>query len=247
MTTPTPYRCSNAPSTLDARNASYFYNLGAARQFSGDFDGAELAYRRALELAPDLYRAQSSLVQLKRATPIAITSRNSRRLFARSATTPTRSCTSVTRSRSSSKISASTRGSFDWLERAKAAKRNAVNYDGARRCRDCSPPQPRLTAARARSGNPSEEPIFIVGMPRTGTTLVDRILSSHPDVFSAGELTDFALVVKRMTGTPSNKVLDAETLAAGTTLDFAALGCPLSRQHASAHRSHARASSTRCR
>ncbi len=29
---------------------SYFYNLGAARQFSGDFDGAELAYRRALEL-----------------------------------------------------------------------------------------------------------------------------------------------------------------------------------------------------
>ena len=56
---------------LDAGNASYFYNLGAARQFSGDFDGAEFAYRRALELAPDLYRAQSSRVQLKRATPRA--------------------------------------------------------------------------------------------------------------------------------------------------------------------------------
>jgi len=61
-------------------------------------------------------------------------------------------------------------------------------------------------------------------MPRTGTTLVDRILSSHPDVFSAGEMTQFALVIKRMTNTPSNKVLDAETLDASSTLDFAAVG-----------------------
>ena len=38
------------------------------------------------------------------------------------------------------------------------------------------------------AGNSGKAPIFIVGMPRTGTTLVDRILSSHPDVESAGEL-----------------------------------------------------------
>jgi len=33
----------------------------------------------------------------------------------------------------------------------------------------------------------------VVGLPRTGTTLVDRILSSHPEVVSVGERTDFAL------------------------------------------------------
>jgi hypothetical protein len=61
-------------------------------------------------------------------------------------------------------------------------------------------------------------------MPRTGTTLVERILSSHPNVFSAGELTNFGLVLKRATATPSNRVLDAETLGAGAHCDFAAVG-----------------------
>ena len=43
-------------------------------------------------------------------------------------------------------------------------------------------------------GCDSEEPIFIIGLPRSGTTLVDRMLSSHPDVHSAGELQDFGIV-----------------------------------------------------
>lgn len=37
-------------------------------------------------------------------------------------------------------------------------------------------------------GSSSQKPVFIVGMPRSGTTLVEQILSSHPDVFGAGEL-----------------------------------------------------------
>jgi hypothetical protein len=42
--------------------------------------------------------------------------------------------------------------------------------------------------ARARVGaSPSDVPIFIVGMMRSGTTLVEQILSSHPDVAAAGE------------------------------------------------------------
>ena len=39
-------------------------------------------------------------------------------------------------------------------------------------------------------GEPSELPVFIVGMPRSGTSLVEQIASSHPDVFGAGELRD---------------------------------------------------------
>ena len=38
-------------------------------------------------------------------------------------------------------------------------------------------------------GNASERPVFIVGMPRSGTTLTEQILASHPSVFGAGELT----------------------------------------------------------
>jgi tetratricopeptide (TPR) repeat protein len=47
------------------------------------------------------------------------------------------------------------------------------------------------TAIRAKQvyGDSSERPIFIVGMPRSGTTLTEQILASHPAVFGAGELT----------------------------------------------------------
>lgn len=44
-------------------------------------------------------------------------------------------------------------------------------------------------AAKAGYGNPSEAPVFVLGMPRSGTTLTEQICSSHPDVHGAGELT----------------------------------------------------------
>jgi tetratricopeptide (TPR) repeat protein len=39
-------------------------------------------------------------------------------------------------------------------------------------------------------GSPTARPIFVVGMPRSGTTLIERILDSHPEVTGAGELAD---------------------------------------------------------
>jgi tetratricopeptide (TPR) repeat protein len=40
------------------------------------------------------------------------------------------------------------------------------------------------------SGHSSKTPIFVLGMPRSGTTLTEQIIASHPDVFGAGELYD---------------------------------------------------------
>lgn len=73
-------------------------------------------------------------------------------------------------------------------------------------------------------GEPSGQPIFVLGMPRSGTTLVERIITSHSQVASGGELQDFGLAVKELTKTPSNQVLDLPTLQAAETLDFAELG-----------------------
>ena len=49
--------------------------------------------------------------------------------------------------------------------------------------------QRSLVGQRRSFGNPSQAPIFIVGMPRSGTTLCERILAAHPEVYGAGELT----------------------------------------------------------
>ena len=40
-----------------------------------------------------------------------------------------------------------------------------------------------------RAGDPSSVPVFVVGMPRSGSTLIEQILSSHPQIHGAGELT----------------------------------------------------------
>src|SRR3954463_12706034 len=41
---------------------------------------------------------------------------------------------------------------------------------------------------RKYAGLDDDRPVFIVGMPRSGSTLVEQILSSHPDVYGAGEV-----------------------------------------------------------
>ncbi|RWE74777.1 sulfotransferase [Mesorhizobium sp.] len=49
-----------------------------------------------------------------------------------------------------------------------------------------------LVASMAAYGNPSEAPVFVVGMPRSGTTLTEQICASHPSVHGAGELSKLA-------------------------------------------------------
>jgi len=48
---------------------------------------------------------------------------------------------------------------------------------------------------RAKKHSGYKRPVFIVGMPRSGTTLVEQILSSHPEVWGGGELTELGNIV----------------------------------------------------
>jgi hypothetical protein len=52
--------------------------------------------------------------------------------------------------------------------------------------------------ARKSYGSPSDRPVFIVGMPRSGTSLTEQILSSHPSVTGAGELSFMHTIANRM-------------------------------------------------
>jgi hypothetical protein len=69
-----------------------------------------------------------------------------------------------------------------------------------------------------------EQPIFVVGMPRTGTTLVERILSSHSAVESAGETGHFAQAMRRVTGLAGAAMIDGALIDAAAKADPAEIG-----------------------
>ena len=70
-----------------------------------------------------------------------------------------------------------------------------------------------------RNDDAAGQVVFVVGLPRTGTTLVDRILDAHPHVTSLGELQAMPLAVKRLSRSGSRLVLDAGTIAGAATAE----------------------------
>lgn len=85
--------------------------------------------------------------------------------------------------------------SFRHLLKANALKRREFVYDEAIAFagieRIVQVFSPALLPSKAGQGDTSRHPIFVVGMPRSGTTLVEQILASHPKVFGAGEQKKF--------------------------------------------------------
>ena len=67
-------------------------------------------------------------------------------------------------------------------------------------------------------------PIFVVGLPRSGTTLTDRILASHSKVQSVGESQYMQMVIRRESGVISDRKMSPEMIVAGAKLDIADIG-----------------------
>ena len=61
---------------------------------------------------------------------------------------------------------------------------------------------PELMAARKDLGDRSPVPVFVVGMPRSGTTLVEQTLASHAAVFGAGERSELSKAIRRLRAEP---------------------------------------------
>jgi tetratricopeptide (TPR) repeat protein len=177
---------------LKPDHAEAHVRLGVVLQEIGQLDAAKTSYRRALELAPDYPAALGLLAQLDREP---LDRPTLERLEARLA---------------SGKYSAIDRQhlhfalaqrydqiqelgpAFDHLVEGNRLKRAETRYDPeaeSRRFRKIMRTFDRDFFARhGTPGNPSPLPIFVVGMPRSGTTLLEQILASHSHVHGAGEI-----------------------------------------------------------
>jgi tetratricopeptide (TPR) repeat protein len=112
-----------------------------------------------------------------------------------------------------------------WLQ-GNTLKRREVSYDAA--AMDEGFERIRNVFAqdwfeiRQGIGHPSALPVFIIGMPRSGTTLVEQILASHPQVFGGGEMKYFGAAVREIEAARYALYPDLTSTLTGS--DFADLG-----------------------
>ena len=78
--------------------------------------------------------------------------------------------------------------------------------------------------ASTTAGADSTAPIFVVGQPRTGTTLIERVITSHSAVHSAGELRQFGNSVRRLSRYRGAGRFSEELMRRGSELDGEVLG-----------------------
>jgi len=93
---------------------------------------------------------------------------------------------------------------FHHLRAGNKLKRSQITYDEAETRQQFQRIRATFTADllanKTGFGDPSTLPVFVVGMPRSGTTLIEQILASHPKVFGAGERLDIAHVIAGLSG-----------------------------------------------
>jgi len=186
---------------LDPGNAPAQVAVGDVYKNQGRHDEALAAYRRALAIEPRLPGAYVSLAAVKRFGP---EDEDLRRMEALAGSLDEEVNALPGLHFALGKVYGDCKDyerSFRHYAEGNRLRRAKIDYDAGRRSGLVDELMevftPQLFAERAGLGSASELPVFILGMPRSGTTLTEQIVSSHPRAVGAGELVDFT----RMTST----------------------------------------------
>jgi tetratricopeptide (TPR) repeat protein len=190
-------------SALEPDNADVLATLGRALLELGDLKQAEALTRRSIELAPERPEFALQLTQVGRITQNDSVIAALEALLPRASTlTPREQCwLHFALAKAYDDIGERDRG-FAHLIEGNALKRRQIEYDEPTTIglldRVAQVFSANMMAAQRGLGHPSEVPVFIVGMPRSGTTLVEQILASHPAVFGAGERLDLPNLLREI-------------------------------------------------
>lgn len=203
----------------------YRFNYATSLISAGDLAAAENELERCLELEPTRWNANLTLAQIRKQTPA---SNHVPRLENALATAGNDLSASMYLHLALAKELedlADYPRAFDHLTQGKAAAGKSRTYSSEQDERIFESLMTAFSAPIiASTGFSTDEPIFIIGMPRSGTTLVERIVSSHPEVYSAGELSNFSAVLKQASRSGTPLLLDADTIARSGDLDWEAVG-----------------------
>lgn len=204
-------------------NSDYHYNLATSAQFSGQFEKAKAHYLIVLKDKSKFHKAYTGLVALNKQTDTQNYIEEMLALYQAHKSDPVKRLHLGHALAKSYEDLGDYAQSLKSLTNGKAGLKQSLKFDRTKW--DASFKASTDYAKRIElNPNDGPSPIFIVGLPRTGTTLVDRIISSHSNVTSGGELNVFAAQLKAITKTQGREVLDAPTLRAATEMNLASVG-----------------------
>ncbi|MEO5962661.1 MAG: sulfotransferase, partial [Thermomonas sp.] len=203
------------------------HDLAMARFFTGDIAGAEQTLQALLTVAPNtgniLYLRSSLRRQTEADNHVADLER---RLAEEFSDASARANCLFALAKELEDLGQSG-ASFAALAEATALKRRSLTYDAAAERASIHAIAVEYTQEVMQvdaRGHDGEGAIFIVGMPRTGTTLLERMLGRHSDVASAGELLDFGQLLASASRASQAANPGSSLVEASRTIDFAALG-----------------------
>jgi tetratricopeptide (TPR) repeat protein len=211
---------------LMPQQASCHFNLAHALTALGDNDGAERELEAGIRLEPRYWKAYLSVAQLRSQATSSNHIERMQSLLAQHGNDIGAQIYLNIALGKELDDTADYPGAFEHFTRGNAAIRSLRSYS--------SKHDEAMFDALIRTfptahegpaeGDPTEEPIFIIGMPRTGTTLLDRVLSSHPDVYSTGELQNFPTAAQQASGSRLPLLFDPDIVTCTHAIDWQKLG-----------------------
>ncbi|MBS0375664.1 MAG: sulfotransferase [Proteobacteria bacterium] len=207
--------------------ADAWLQLGNLCREAGAGERAIAAYRRALDLKPDCGEAYWSLANLK---TFRFRDEERARMAAELGRTALLGSDRIPLEFALGKAledAGEYAGAFEHYARGNALKRATFDFDPEGVHRDVARSQAVFSAAffadRAGWGAPQADPIFIVGLPRSGSTLVEQILASQSAVEGTSELADLPAIAQQLLARSPGSGWP-EPVAALTREDCARLG-----------------------
>lgn len=212
---------------IDPKHAPSLYFRGNLHTFSGDFGSAEKCYEAALSADPGMFQAAWMRAGLRKQTRESNHIEELRRQLQKA--TPGRRGVAYLAYALHKEFHDLGEYDLAWeaLERGCRAERELIGYDPAPVNRLFDALEETCTAdfvLNQSSVRHDATPIFIIGMFRSGTSLLERMLAGHSSVTDGGETLAFSEQLKYSTNHSCSGVLDAEIVNKLKEADFEEIG-----------------------
>jgi tetratricopeptide (TPR) repeat protein len=179
--------------SLKSDYAEAYHNLGVIQQIKGELENAKKNYQISVKIKPDYAESYRHLALVKKFNTKDNDYLNMKKLYLSNKLSKKQRCHICFGLAKANEDMKNIKKAFDYYQEGNSLRKKELDYHINEDKQKFERLKLNFEKIFNYSLNTNEfksniKPIFIVGMPRSGTTLIEQIISSHPDVLGGGEL-----------------------------------------------------------